>query len=100
MVRYGPALQFRQAPLGRMVDEALDLTAMSVAISRAASRGDDASTELADLFCRHARARIRTARDVRTSRDRLATKVGHGVLDGRYARLEEGIVPFDERRSG
>jgi alkylation response protein AidB-like acyl-CoA dehydrogenase len=92
MLRHGPGLQHRQAVLGRIVDEGVDLFATTVAVARAASRGDPASVELADLFARHARARIRAARTARAALDRAGTRVAEAVLDGRYQALEAGIL--------
>jgi alkylation response protein AidB-like acyl-CoA dehydrogenase len=94
MLRHGPGLEHRQALLGRLVDEGVEMTAMAVTIARAGSRGDPASIELADLFCRHARARVLGARRVPQSLDDRGRLVGHAVLDGRYAALEDGILPY------
>ena len=62
MVRFGPALEKRQAVLGRLVDIGADLFVMTAVISRAhmlARRGSDRSaTALADLHCRRARRRM------------------------------------------
>lgn len=93
MVRHGASLEHRQGLLGRIVDEGLDLMAMGLAVSRAASRGDPASAELADLFCRHARTRIAAAHSTPASLDRHAASVSAGVLQGRYRDLEQGIIP-------
>jgi hypothetical protein len=92
MVRHGARLEQRQGLLGRIVDEAVDLTTMALAISRAASRGDAASRELADLFCRHARARIAAARRLPTRLDLVGARVATRLMAGRYADLERGIV--------
>jgi hypothetical protein len=99
MVTVGPALERRQALLGRFVDVGTELLAMSATVSRAASRAqahpaDRGPVELADLFCRSARRRIeRSFRAVRSHDDKPARAVASGVLDGRYAWLEEGILP-------
>lgn len=95
MVRHRAQLEFRQGWLGRMVDEAVDLTAMALAMSRATSRGDGASTELADLFCRHARSRIRERHHTPQALDRAGTSVAAQLLADRYLDLERGIVAED-----
>jgi alkylation response protein AidB-like acyl-CoA dehydrogenase len=94
MVRHGPGLEHRQALLGRIVDEGVDLTAMALAISRAASRNDASSAALADLFCRHARARIVARRTHPASLDAAGVRVAGEVLDGRHLALEQGILPY------
>jgi alkylation response protein AidB-like acyl-CoA dehydrogenase len=93
MVRHGPGLEHRQEVLARLMDDAVDLTAMAASMSRAASRGDEPSAELADLFCRHARWRVATRRLVSPSLDRAGRVVAAGVLAGRHRSLEEGILP-------
>jgi hypothetical protein len=94
MLRHGAGLEHRQALLGRLVDDGVDLTASALALSRAASRGDAGSAELADLFVRHARARAAARRRVPLALDRAGTRVADGVLAGRYRPLEEGILPY------
>jgi len=92
MARWRARLEHRQGWLGRMVDEAVDLTAMSLAIARAASRGDEGSIELAELFCRHARARIHERHHTPTTLDRKGAAVAAHLLDCRYLDLEQGIA--------
>ncbi len=92
MARWRARLERRQGWLGRMVDEAVDLTAMSLAIARAASRGDEGSIELADLFCRHARARIHERHHTPTALDRKGADLAARLLAGRYLDLEDGIA--------
>ena len=92
MARFGPSLEHRQALLGRMVNEAVDLVAMALTLSRASRKGDQASIELADLFCRHARARIKASRRRPMRLDRTGAAVGRQVLAGRYEALEDGIL--------
>ena len=96
MVRHRAELEHRQGWLGRMVDEAVDLTAMALVMGRAASRGDAASAELAELFCRHARRRVRERHHTPQRLDRVGATVAEGVLADRYLDLESGIMP-DER---
>jgi hypothetical protein len=99
MVTVGPALERRQALLGRFVDIGTDLMAITAAVSRAVSMsgrapGDRSAEELADHFCRCARRRIAAAfRAVGSNDDRGARHVAGGVLENRYGWLEEGILP-------
>jgi hypothetical protein len=79
------------------VDVGADLFAMAAAVSRAKAAGDDESAELADLFCRKARERIRDAfRGMRSNHDVVAYRTATGLLDGRYGALTDGIVRSPE----
>ena len=88
MVRFGPGLEHRQALLGRLVDDGTDIVAMAAALSRASRLGDVASCELADLFCRHARQRIRARKTHPRRLDGKGRHVAKGVLGDRYTALE------------
>jgi len=94
MARWQGALEHRQAFLGRAVDIGAELFAMTAACVRAKAEGPDRpeSVELADAFCEQSRVRV----------DALFTALWHNsdasdrrftrkVLDGRYARLEDGV---------
>ena len=89
MVRYGPGLEHRQALLGRLVDDGTDIVAMAATLARASARGDEASCELADLFCRHARQRIRERKTHPRRLDKTGRSVAAGVLSDRYVNLED-----------
>jgi alkylation response protein AidB-like acyl-CoA dehydrogenase len=96
MVRFGPKLERRQMVLFRGVDIGADLFAMTATCVRArmlAQEGNHAATELADLFCREARQRIKTnfARFYGKN-DGAIYRVSQHVLAGQHAWLEEGIV--------
>ena len=96
MARFGPKLERRQMVLFRGVDIGADLFAMTAACVRArmlAQEGQHQATELADLFCREARLRIRTnfARFYGKN-DSAIYRVSQRVLAGHHAWLEEGIV--------
>jgi hypothetical protein len=82
--------------LFRGVDIGADLFAMTAACVRArmlAEQGNTEATELADLFCREARQRIRANfKRFYGSNDAMTYKVAQRVLDGRHAWLEQGIV--------
>jgi len=96
MTVYQARLQRKQAFLFRTVDVANELFAMTVAVARAdamARSGDpdaEAARELADLFCRTSRRRVkRLFRILWSNDDALAYRVGRKMLDGRYRFLEE-----------
>jgi alkylation response protein AidB-like acyl-CoA dehydrogenase len=97
MVRYGPKLERRQMLLGHLMEIGTELFAMAATCAYArhlaCDKGSDGALELADVFCRQARARIdghfRAARE--RSRRRVNQLAGE-VLDGRVDWLEEGIL--------
>ncbi|GIJ47108.1 acyl-CoA dehydrogenase [Virgisporangium aliadipatigenens] len=96
MSRWQGAMEHRQAFLGRIVDIGAELYAISAACVRA--RSEKASrpegVELADLFCRQARLRAEALFDALwENTDAIDVKAAKRVLAGRYAFLEEGIVP-------
>jgi alkylation response protein AidB-like acyl-CoA dehydrogenase len=103
MLRYGPALEQRQAQLFRCVDIGAELFAMAATCVRAdrdrwRDTGDSTAGELADLFCRYARRRIAALfRAIDSNDDVKAYRLARGVLDQRFTWLEEGIFgPPDE----
>ena len=105
MVQHGPALEKRQAQLFRCVDIGAELFAMAATCVRAerdrAKHADGTAVELADLFCRHARRKIATLFRAIDSNDDAATyRLARGVLDDRYAWLEEGIFAAPDQPLG
>ena len=58
MASYGPKLEREQLMLGRFVDIAAELFAMTAACARATGLHDETSISLADYFCRNARLRV------------------------------------------
>jgi alkylation response protein AidB-like acyl-CoA dehydrogenase len=98
MMRYGPGLERRQGLLFRCVDIGAELFAMTAVCTRAVRdlrtvKGEGSPAELADLFCRLARARIENAFEaIRSNADPQGDRVARGVLDGRYDWLEDGIA--------
>ena len=99
MALHGPKLEKRQALLFRAVDAGADLFAMSAAVSRAQQMrqaGDPAAAraaELADVFCRMMRRRIRQHfLGMRSNDDVRKYKTARRVLDGEHAWLEEGLA--------
>jgi alkylation response protein AidB-like acyl-CoA dehydrogenase len=107
MARFGPKLERRQMVLFRAVDIGADLFAMTAVCVRAqmlAKQGNYEATELADLFCREARQRIKaTFGRFYGKNDGALSKVARHVLAGEHEWLEQGIVgmyPPDARRAG
>jgi hypothetical protein len=96
MARFGPKLERRQMVLFRGVDIGADLFAMTAACVRAemlARQGNKEAIELADLFCREARQRIKTNfSHFYGKNDKAIYKVAQDVLAGEHAWLEQGIV--------
>jgi alkylation response protein AidB-like acyl-CoA dehydrogenase len=96
MLRFGPGLEKRQAVLFRLVDVGAELFAMATACSRAEmlrKKGQAEAVELADLFCRYARRRVRaTFRTVFHNDDGRTHAVAREVLDGKHRWLEQGMV--------
>lgn len=96
MSRWQGKLEYRQRFLGRIVDIGAELFAMTATCVRAGGAAGEAGhseVELADAFCRQSRVRAEqlfTA--LWDNSDDADRKLAHGVLDGRYAWLEEGII--------
>src|SRR6266540_2950650 len=102
MMRFGPKLEYRQAVLFRLVDAGAELFAMTAACARAQwlLKQDPAvgrrAVELADLFCRQARARIETTfKRLWRNDDVRAYRVAQEVLKGEHRWLERGMVEMD-----
>ncbi len=98
MVRFGPKLEKRQAVLGRLVDIGAELLAISATCSRAQAMvannpADQSPVELADLFSRYSRRRVRAAfRAIWNNEDVRTYRVAQRQLAGDYEWLEQGIV--------
>jgi len=99
MMRLGPKLEYRQAVLFRLVDVGAELFAMAATCARAQwlLKSDPAagrrSVDLADLFCRQARARVDAKfRELWKNADTRAYGVAQEVLTGEHRWLERGIV--------
>ena len=105
MVRFGPKLERRQMVLFRGVDIGADLFAMTASCVRAqmlAEQGNHEATELADLFCRDSRRRVkRLFSDMWWNDDVRKYRVAQQVMRGEHAWLETGIIsPLEERGDG
>jgi hypothetical protein len=94
-------LQYKQGFLFRLVDVANELFAMAASVSRAhalAEAGDalaDEGRELADLMCRNGRRKVkRLFHELWRNDDVFKYKTGIGVLAGRYAGFEGGVLPI------
>jgi alkylation response protein AidB-like acyl-CoA dehydrogenase len=96
MMRHQAALQRKQGFLFRIVDIGADLFAMAATVSRAtrmARAGRTDALEVADVFCKIARRRIKTAfRALWANDDNAKTRFARDVLDGKYAWVEEGVI--------
>jgi hypothetical protein len=102
IMRFGPALEKRQAVLARMVEVGAELFAMSATCSRAQAMRASKSPEerakaemaadLADTFCRIARRRVGDRfRDVFRNDDVKVYKSAQRVMANEAAWMEEGV---------
>jgi alkylation response protein AidB-like acyl-CoA dehydrogenase len=98
MTRFGAKLEKRQSVLFRLVDIGAELFAMSCVCVYAhnmtkldgANRGPE---RLADLYCRHARRRIKQHfRQVFDNDDVVTYRVAQEVLQGKHAWLDPDMV--------
>jgi hypothetical protein len=98
MLRYGPKLERKQMQLARVVDIAIDLFVMSATVARARARVGRPEEfgqveEVADLFCREARARVReNFRAIRCNADTERNQVASRILEGKVSWLEQEVV--------
>src|SRR2546427_735666 len=102
MLRFGPKLEYRQAVLFRLVDAGAELFAMAASCARAQwlLHKDPAAgrraVQVADLFCRQARARVRAKFQGLWRNDDVPTyRVAQEVLAGEHRWLERGMVELD-----
>jgi alkylation response protein AidB-like acyl-CoA dehydrogenase len=102
MAVYQGRLQNKQAFLFRLVDVANELFAMAATITRAkaiaVARHPEAreATELADLFCRTARRKVRRLfHELWSNDDVFKYQTALHVLEGRHLFVEAGIVGLD-----
>ena len=103
MARWREKLEYRQGFLGRLVDIAAELFAMSACCVRAEMlRSDDpdqgaAAYELADTFCQQSRLRIQRLLDALwDNTDDADYRLAGRVLDGRHVWLEAGVLDASE----
>ncbi|HET8993516.1 MAG TPA: acyl-CoA dehydrogenase family protein [Rhodococcus sp. (in: high G+C Gram-positive bacteria)] len=103
MARWQAGLEKRQNFLGRIVDIGAELFAMSACCVRAERQradghpGSDGAFELADTFCNQARVRVDALFDgLWANTDDADVALTHGVLEGRYTWLENGVLDQSE----
>ena len=103
MARWREKLEYRQGFLGRLVDVAAELFAMSASCVRAEMlRSNDpeqgtAAYELAGAFCGQSRQRIeRLLGALWENTDDADYRLAGQVLDGRYSWLEAGVLDLSE----
>jgi alkylation response protein AidB-like acyl-CoA dehydrogenase len=99
MAVYQAKMERKQGFLFRCVDVVMELFAMAATISRARRLADDRDPEaekavqLADLFCRMSRRKVRRLfRALWSNDDALRNAVASQVLKGEHAWLERGIL--------
>lgn len=96
MLLHRAGLARKQAFLSRVVKAGIDLFAVSAAVTRADRMARDGrpngreAVELADLFCRMARRRVKGCfRELWRNDDGRTYRTAMNVLDGRHSWLEE-----------
>ncbi len=94
MALHRQGLQKKQKVLARLVNSGAELFAMSAVLSRAASPSkEEGALELAELFCKQARRRLKALHEgIYCNDDRLAYGTARKVLDGGFPWLEDNIV--------
>jgi alkylation response protein AidB-like acyl-CoA dehydrogenase len=99
MGRWQAKLEFRQAFLGRLVDIAAELFAMTCACVRAQMLVTEnapqaaGAVDLADLFCRGSRRRVdRLFHDLMHNDDAHNYETAQRVLEGQFLWAEAGII--------
>ena len=101
MIRFGPGLERKQAVLGRIVEVGAELFVMVATTVRATALvdknpSDGSPYELADLFCRQARTRIRDRfRHLFANNDAATYHVAQEAMKGTFEWLEEGLLTTD-----
>src|SRR5437763_1258349 len=103
MVRFGPKLEYRQAVLFRLVDVGAELFAMAATCARAQwllksdPEAGRRAVDLADLFCRQARARVAGKfRELSRNADTRAYRLAQEVLQSEHRWLERGMVELSD----
>jgi hypothetical protein len=99
MLVYQAGLQNKQAFLFRLVDVASELFAMAATVSRAQALADTGraeakeAAELADVFCRMARRRVRALfGELWDNDDPSRYRAALAILDDRHQWLERGTI--------
>jgi alkylation response protein AidB-like acyl-CoA dehydrogenase len=94
MTRFGPKLEKRQSVLFRLVDVGAELFAMAATCARAralvSAGGDRSVLQVADVFCRGSRRRIKKLfNDVFSNDDARDYKLAQNILGGGVLWLEK-----------
>ena len=93
MIRFGPKLEREQVLLGRFVDIATEIFAITATCARAESLGNHDACAVADCFCGLARARVaQLFAGVSSNSDRAGYKLAQRLLSGEEAWIEDGIL--------
>jgi hypothetical protein len=98
MTRFGPKLERRQSVLFRLVDIGAELFAMSCACVYAHNMmrqngGGTGPGRMADMYCRHARARVRQLFDnVFDPKDAPTYRLAQEVLRGEHAWMDPDMM--------
>jgi alkylation response protein AidB-like acyl-CoA dehydrogenase len=99
MIVHKAKLQRRQAFLFRTVDIAMEIFAMSACISRVRTMREEKhdhavqAAQLADLFCRNARRKVRRLfRELWSNDDVLKYRVGQSVQKGQHIWFEDDTM--------
>jgi alkylation response protein AidB-like acyl-CoA dehydrogenase len=99
MAVYQAKMERKQGFLFRAVDIVMELFAMSATICRTRAMVDQhhpesaQAIELADLFCRTSRRKVRRLfRDLWSNDDSVKNRVAASVMTGRQAWLESGVL--------
>jgi hypothetical protein len=102
MLVYQAKMERKQGFLFRCVDIVMELFAMTASLSRARQMLDDGhpeakrAVELADLFCRGSRRKVkRLFGELWSNDDARKNQVAAGVMTKDTPLLSEGIVPLD-----
>jgi len=97
MARWRAKMERKQGFLGRVVDIGAELFAMSAVCVRARGTAEATDRELADLYCRQARLRVERLFDALwDNTDDLDRSAARRIVEGRYAAVEDGILPLPE----
>ncbi len=101
MIRFGPGLERKQAVLGRIVEIGAELFVMVATAVHAKSLvdkkpSDRSPYQLADVFCRQARTRIRERFDhLFANNDTVTYRIAQEAMEGTFEWLEEGLLNVD-----
>jgi len=85
MLRHGPKLEREQLVLGRLVDIAAELFAMSAACAQAMAMEDASGVSLADAFCADARVRVEAwLRSRKQNADQVLRRTAKALLENQF----------------